>query len=495
MIDDANNPIESAGPSREDELLKSLEEYDRKQAELEQDDAPVVVKISEDRLKASVRVKAPLDVGRDLTAQDVNAALQESGVTSGIDSKAIQEIFVYGSFGFFVPVAFGQEPTNCNDAYIDYKFNTDRGVVRLEQDKQGNVNPYELNMIESVDTQAVIAVKVPATKGEPGADVCGQEIPARLGRDVEMIAGDNTELSQDGLSVIATISGQPILRDEKLIISPVLEIPGDVDFGVGNVDFDGTVLIYGNVLAEFTVKATQDIQIKGNLEKSTVQAGGSVIVGGGLYGLNEGRITAGDSVVIRSVDSGIVEADRNITITQAARHSQLYAGENLTLTNPKGSIMGGRIICGKTCDVTELGSPSFTETIVEIGLGPRTSKIYKDLEKDLSEYLDKRQKLGLNIKTMKEKKEKGVLAPDKEELLKKSMPAYQQLNAMIDEVSSRLKFFRNKIDSLKGGSCRVRDLCHPNVKIITPNSTYSVREESKHCSFTELNENIVFGPY
>ena len=75
------------------------------------------------------------------------------------------------------------------------------------------------------------------------------------------------------------------------------------------------------------------------------------------------------------------------------------------------------------------------------------------------------------------------------------MPAYQHLSAQIDDISAKLKFFRNKLESLSGGRCRVRNLCHPNVKIITPNSSYSVREESRHCSFYELNENIVLGPY
>lgn len=486
---------EPAAPSREDELLKSLEEYDRQQAELEQDDAPVAVKIAEDRLKAWVRVKAPLDAGRDLGPQDVLDALRDAGVCFGIDEKAVSEIFMYGSFGFFVSAAHGQAPANGRHARIEYTFNIDRGVVRLEPDEQGNVNPYELNLVDSVDKGAVMAVKTPPTMGEPGRDVCGGEIPAVMGRDADLVPGDNAELSEDGLTVTAAISGQPILRDGVLFVSPVFEVPGDVDFGVGNIDFDGSVLIHGNVLAEFTVKAAQDIQIKGNVEKATVQAGGSAFVGGGLYGMNEGRITAGDSVVIRSVESGIVEADRDITITQAARHSQLFAGENITLSNPKGSIMGGRIVCGKVCDVTELGSPSFTETVVEIGLGPRSGKIYKDLERDLAAFLEKRQKLALNVRTLEDRRDKGELTPDKEELLKKSVPALQQLDAMIDDASSRLKFFRRKLDALKGGVCRVRGVCHPNVKIITPNSTYSVRQESKYCSFSEQNENIVMGPY
>ncbi|HOO56255.1 MAG TPA: FapA family protein [bacterium] len=482
--------------NREDEILKSLEEFDREQIKYHEDASPVVVNISKDKLRASVKVNPDPESETYLSEDDVKKALAGAGVVFGIDENELTEIFRYGSFGYFVPVAHGKPPTAGKDAEIDFKFKVKREkYIDFEEDEKGKVNFHELDFVQSVERDMPVAVKIPAGKGEPGMDVFGDEIPAREGRDIVLETGENTELSGDGLTVISKISGQPILRDDKLFVKPVFEVAGNVDFAIGNIDFDGSVLIHGSVLSDFVVRAVDDVQIKGNIEKAVVQAGGNVIVNGGLYGLNEGRISAGDSVIIRSVESGNIEAKRNITILQASRHSSLMAGEDIILNNPKGSILGGRLICGKTCDVSELGSTSFTQTIVELGLGPKTIKIRKELEAEIAEIEANKEKIRLNLNTLRNRKNEGTLSGDDEELMKKLVPAFHQLNAAIDEKRQRLNFLMDKIGSMEPGRCRIRGKAHPGVKILTPNASYVIRDESYHCSFYENNDQIVLGPY
>ncbi len=479
----------------EDDIIRSLDGFDKRIADKHDSDAAVTVHISDDNLKASVKVRPPVECDQDIDAKDVKKALKAAGVVCGIDEDAIREIFLYGSYNVFVPVAHGVAPTNGISARIDYKFNTKKDDIRLEEDNYGNVDHHELNLVQSVAEGAVIAEKIPPRPGKPGTDVMGSETPALQGRDVDIVVGENAELSEDGQSVISKICGQPILRDGKLFVSPVYEVAGDVDFAIGNIDFDGSVLVHGNVLADFKVKAVYDIQVKGNVEKAIVEAGNDILIGGGLYGLNEGTIVAGGSVTIRSVESGNVEAGRNITILQASRHSNLTAGENIILNNPRGSIIGGKIVCGKICDVTELGSTSFTETIVEIGLGPKTMKIRNELSREIEEKREKREKINLNLKTLLKQKKEGTLPAEKEELLRKIIPAFHQLNDEIEEQSGKLRFLMDKINALKGGICKVRNVVHPGVKIITPNASLAVKDEFSFCSFSEHKEEIMFGPY
>jgi len=486
----------SRPPTREDEILQSLAEYNRKITEKQNAGDPVVVLVSEDRLKASVKINPAMESERIITEEDVFKTLEETGVVFGIDKKAVTDLFLYGSFGFFVPVANGILPSGGKDARIEYRFNPARNEIKLEEDEKGNVNHHELNLVQTASKGEIIAEKVPALPGTPGKDVYGKPVPASSGADIQMVIGDNTLLGDDGVSVISAISGQPILRDGVIFVSPVYEVAGDVDFGIGNIDFDGSVLVHGNVLSDFIVRATDDIQINGNVEKASIEAGGNVLVNRGLYGLGEGRIVAGDSVTIRFVESGIVEADRNITVTQAARHSTLMAGENLVQSHPRGSIIGGRLACGRDCDVIELGSTSFTETIVEIGMGPKTMKIRRELEESVRSDREKRDKLYLNIKIlMKQKEETGFLEGDKEELLKKIVPAYHRLNALIEENTSKLKFLVDKINTMPTGRCRIRETAHPGVKIITPNASTVLKKEYHYCSFYERKDEITMGPY
>lgn len=479
----------------EDDIIRSLESFEKRIAEKHESDAPVVVHVSEDNLKATVKVRPPVECDTEIGEADIRRALENAGIKTGIDDNAIREIFLYGSYNVFVPVAYGKPPSNGINAQIEYKFNTQRGEIRPAQDQKGNVDHHELNLVQSVAKDSVIAVKIPPQPGSPGVDVMGNETPPLEGRDVDITVGDNAELSEDGKSVVSKIDGQPILRDGKLFVSPVYEVAGDVDFAIGNIDFDGSVLVHGNVLAEFKVKAAYDVQVKGNVEKALVVAGNDMLIGGGLYGLNEGTLTASGSITIRSVESGIVEAGKNITILQASRHSTLLAGENIVLSNPKGSVIGGALVCGKMCDVNELGSTSFTETVVELGLGPKTIKIRDELSEKIYERKEKRDKLALNLKSLLRQKKEGELTGDKEEMLRKMIPAHHQLNDEIEEMTARLRFLMDNINAAKGGILKVRSIVHPGVKIVTPNASLAVKDECSFCSFSEYKEEIMLGSY
>lgn len=54
-----------------------------------------------------------------------------------------------------------------------------------------------------------------------------------------------------------TIAGQPFLKETAVFIEPVYTIKGDIDYSVGNIDFKGSVRIGGNVVAGFSIKATE----------------------------------------------------------------------------------------------------------------------------------------------------------------------------------------------------------------------------------------------
>ena len=57
---------------------------------------------------------------------------------------------------------------------------------------------------------------------------------------------------------------------EKLNVFPVYEVNGDVDYNIGNIDFVGTVVIRGNILTGFRVKASGDIRVTGGIEGAEV---------------------------------------------------------------------------------------------------------------------------------------------------------------------------------------------------------------------------------
>ncbi|MFH1537423.1 MAG: FapA family protein [bacterium] len=482
-----------------DEFLQEFKDFEAKhdgKAGRGDSDEPMIVKISEDKLKATVNVAPPLDASGEVTKEDIVSALKGKGVVFGIDEDAIEEIHQFGSFNVDVPVARGREPSDGESAKIEYQFDTSGETkAKLEVDEHGNVDHKSVRTIASVEQGVVVAVKIPAIKGEPGMMVTGQTIPAVEGKDVTMPAGENVEVSEDGNSLVATISGQPVLKDGRVSVSAVYEIKGDVSYATGNVDFRGTVVIHGGVQSDFVVRATDDIEIWGNIEKALIEADGDIRCRGGLYGQGEGKLVAGGSVTVRSVESGTVEAGKNITITQSSRYSELLAGEDVILNNVKGSIVGGRLTAGRVIDVTNLGSPSFTETTVEVGFNPKVKELQVKLEEKVKEEKQQMEKVMHSIKTVKDLKEKGELPPDKAELMKKLVPAAHQLRASLEENEAKLNFVYEKQKSMQVGRLKVKNVVFPGVKISTVNSNMSIRKEIKHSSFYEQNEQVMVGPY
>ena len=62
------------------------------------------------------------------------------------------------------------------------------------------------------------------------------------------------EVSEDKLKLISKVDGHVTLENDKVFVSNVLELV-DVDASTGDINYSGSVMIKGNVLAGFSVKA------------------------------------------------------------------------------------------------------------------------------------------------------------------------------------------------------------------------------------------------
>jgi hypothetical protein len=298
------------------------------------------------------------------------------------------------------------------------------------------------------------------------------------------------------MSVLAAMEGQPILKGGKISISAVYEVKGDVNYGTGNINFKGSVIVKGSVQPGFVVAASDEVTINGNVEKAFVEAGSDVKILGGIYGSGEGKIKAGGNIFIRTVESAILDAGHSIIVDQSVRNSTLMAGEDIVLKNSKGSILGGKATAGHHFDVTNLGSPSFTETIVEVGVNPKIKSAYDTINKAITDDKVQIDKVMRNIKGIKDMAAGGhALPPDKEEILKKLIPAAHKLKANIEQNGKKLAFLQEKLKSLQAGRCRVRNVTYPGVKIFTINSSMNIQKEVNHSAFYEQNEQVMVGPY
>lgn len=483
--------------SFEDEVLAGMADLEKNRA-TKSAGGMLAVHISDDSMIAYVNVPAPDEAVMPADKPALMAALAQAGVKFGIHENEIDDIYSFGSYNIEVPVAYGQAPVEGTPGAIDLKFCVEDECEAPAEDEHGNIDLRNVSKVTSVEEGDLLAVLTPPAPGTSGSDVLGRELPPKESKAFKLPLGLNTKAGDDGLSVYSTLSGQPTFKENKVNVNPVYEVNGDVNYGTGNIKFNGSVIIKGNVLNDFTVEATEDVDITGNIEKAFIVSGGNVRVRGGIYAAGAGSVKAAGSINIRTVESATLEAGENITITQSCRHSELSAGLDIILETSKGSIVGGKTTAGRHIIVSNIGAPSFTETIVEIGINPKIKKMSDDIAHKLADETAQLEKAIAAIKTIRDAEAHGQpVSPDKHALLQKLVPAAHQLRASIDTDKEKLEFLAEKLKSVKAGRARINYKTYPGVKFFSQNTKipFTVQKEINHSSFYEMNNQIIIGPY
>src|SRR5699024_2450096 len=104
--------------------------------------------------------------------------------------------------------------------------------------------------------------------------------------------------------------------------------------------FTGSVTVQGNVPSGYEIKAEGDIHIFGMVEASTLQAGGSIFISGGVSAQGKGRIEATKDIHALYLNEAHLQAGGAIYIRQTIMHSVCEAGEEVLCKDSKGQIVG-----------------------------------------------------------------------------------------------------------------------------------------------------------
>ncbi|MBF7096365.1 FapA family protein [Alkalibacter mobilis] len=136
----------------------------------------------------------------------------------------------------------------------------------------------------------LLAQKVSAAVvGIPGEDVKGNEIKVKPVVDKNLGILDGAIIQ--GEKVYALIDGRPYIKRDKIGVVPLLTVIGDLDKESDDIDFDGDVVVKGNVQDNMFIRATGNIAVIGSVYHSNLIAQQNVEVNGKVIG---GRISAGD---------------------------------------------------------------------------------------------------------------------------------------------------------------------------------------------------------
>jgi Predicted polymerase, most proteins contain PALM domain, HD hydrolase domain and Zn-ribbon domain len=223
-------------------------------------DSNVKVELTTDEMKAYIKVTPPRTGGRHLEVSDVVNALKSYGVVVGFLEEDISKALLEDKYMEEILAAQGQPARHGADAYVDYKVNVSHDGVSYEEDAKGKVDFKQMNLIENVVVGQILAEKIPAQQGVPGRTLTNRLVEARDGKEIDLKQGRGTILSEDRTRLIAEINGQVIFSNNKISVEPVHRVSGDVGPKTGNIMFLGSVVITGNVLDNYEVKAAGNVK-------------------------------------------------------------------------------------------------------------------------------------------------------------------------------------------------------------------------------------------
>ncbi len=447
---------------------------------VEQKDLKILVTVSPDELKAFITLYNTGD-NIAIKKEDIIGALDSQRVVFGIKEDIISYLVESPLYNEAFCVAEGIAPQNGKNGMVTYHFNTDvNKTPTLMED--GRINYRELNLIQSVKEGQVLCSLVPPVKGVEGKTIKGRVVSAVNGKPAVLPRGKNVAISEDGQSLVATTAGEVEYLDAtKVSVYTNHEVPADVDNSTGNVSFVGSVIIKGNVLSGFSVEAGGNVEVFGVVEGATIKAGGNIILRRGMQGMGKGTLIAGGDIVARYIEYSSIEASNNIQ-AEAIMHSNVKCGNKLELTGNKGLLVGGTCKVGNIVVAKVIGSHMATITDVEVGVDPSVRERYKNAREEIVSMESDIKKADQAITILRKMESAGVLTPDKQEILTKSVRTKVYLSTKIQEVKQEISILDEKLQQEGNGKIRALSFIYPGVKVSIGTCMMYVKEPLQYCT-------------
>jgi uncharacterized protein (DUF342 family) len=349
-------------------------------------DGEFIIKVSEDKMTAWLTM-TPAYGGAPVTFEQIRQALKEKGIVSGLITAAEIESLLKEGHATDHIIAQGLNPVHGLDAQF-------HSLVPEMQERRPQINEHGIADFRDLGNLILVKKGDPLMRrtlpieGKKGKDIQGKVLAPKPPQNTSFsseIKGAMFDPDDRNL-LLAAIVGQPLLISNGVMVSPTITVP-QVDISTGNLSFDGTINILGDVMEGMKVYALNDIFVGGTVEAAEMEAGGNITIkggaighsesGGGLAALIPGKISCKGSVSARFAKYVIIEAGTSIVIEEYSMNSQLTAMNQILVGKPgtkKGLIIGGTARAMMLIQAASIGSSAGVKTYIQTGLNPLTQE-------------------------------------------------------------------------------------------------------------------------
>jgi uncharacterized protein len=360
-------------------------------AEAESADGYAEVKISEDRMMAAASFYPAAGGGKPVEFMEVQELVIAKGLRFGIAWDLIKSSLAACNAGrktlVGVEIARGRRPTDEVPASLEI----DASLLKKETAESLDAQAVDFKAISPfrfVRKGDALARVTPRIEGIAGIDVTGAVVAYGKAPVTSPKPGKNTLVRGD--AVVAQCDGRFVAHEESFWVSEVLDVPGDVDYSTGHIDFSGDVIVHGQIKQGFKVKAGGSLTCARLIDASEIVCGGDLETGQGILGRMQGTVKVGGRVRAKFIENCYLEAGGDVVVATGCLNSVINT-LGAVVTGPKGVIIGGKLYAQKGVSAFQIGSTAGVRTEIHCGVDYR-------VQQKLTWIRDKNIELALKLK-------------------------------------------------------------------------------------------------
>ena len=479
------------------EISKALNLIDQQDLEFMVGPAPfrpiaesVNLSISLDKMLVFMTAFPGMDGGELLTKQEIYDELKQEKVVTGMLEEVIDDFIANKEYCKEIVICKGIPATQGKDAKIEYFFNRNLNT-KPKKNEDGTVDYHSLDTISSVKKGDRLAKLDKEEPGNNGSDVTGNIMKPRDVKSLKLEYGSNISISEDKLELYSEVTGHVSLVGTKVFVSNVYEVPADVDNGIGDINYNGSVYIKGNVKSGFKVVAHGDIVVEGVVEGAELFADGQIIIKRGIHGMTKGVLDAKGNIIAKFIENATVRSGGYIE-TESIMHSNVGAYSEILVSGKKGFVMGGTIRAGQKVEVRSLGSDMGTMTVVEVGVEPSKKERYSKLRDELTRKQKELDQIKPILVTFTQKINSGEeLGKNKVAYVQQLAQQFRQIQELTNSLKEEFACLHQEISMGSDARVKVQNTVYPGVKITISDVSLTTKEERGFCQFIREGGEIV----
>ncbi len=443
------------------------------------------IAVDDQKMNAVLRLRGRYSP--DISFESVTELLNDYGITYGVDSSAIHRIVDLfqkngstESTDLSETIARGLPVKQGENGRIEILVENPTQVVI---DEDGRADYRNVEKYRTVEADQVVMKLFPATEGTSGINIYNEPVPADPVENPRIEIGRGIKRIPNTFEYAAAIKGIFIHTDKIIDVNAVLEIQGNVGLESGNVNYDGSVRIYGNIERGSSVMAAGDVEVGGLIESGEIKTGGSLLVRKGINARRENTIEIEGDLKAVFIDNSLLTVHGNINVEKSIVGSGIICFSDIYLNGRASTISGGEFTAFGSVTADIIGNRNETPTKIVLGEHYQ-NQVLLDLFVKEKEHLEKDyEKVSEMIAKIKNfvQRSRGNVPADKKAEFRLVFQKYKQLLDKNKHLEEKIAYYRANRYNKSEVKLTARDTLFPGVEIHYRGYVEKIRAPQTKC--------------